>query len=76
MGGTPLVAGYGILQNEEIPKWSALGIFPTYTQSDAVIFFGVFNLIAQPSSFENHVAVSHFLVGAVITDTGTYSMAL
>ena len=39
-------------------------------KSNAVIFFMLFNLIARLGSLENPVAVTHFLVGSVITDSG------
>ena len=47
-------------------------------KSDAVIFFRVLvlDLLAKPRSLENHVAVTHFLLGLVMTFTGTYSIPL
>ena len=46
--------------------WASFLCIP---KSDAVIFFISFDLIARLSSFENHVAVTHFLSGSVITFT-------
>ena len=44
--------------------------FPCIPRSNAVSFFMLLDLIARLSSFENRVAVAHFLFGSVITFIG------
>ena len=53
--------------------WASFLCIP---KSEAVIFIMLLGLIARLSSFENHVAVTHFLSGSVINFTGTYLIPL